>query len=87
MRALVAHPAVEGLDVAVAPGPAGWDEVQTDAFAGPVEHGGAARRPLPGELLFASPVLVERLRRRVAFNPTGWYAFSDHNPIVATFED
>ncbi len=23
----------------------------------------------------------------VAFNPTEWYAFSDHSPIVATFED
>jgi hypothetical protein len=31
--------------------------------------------------------LAERLRRCVAFNPTGWYAFSDHSPIVATFED
>jgi hypothetical protein len=27
------------------------------------------------------------LRRCVAFNPTEWYAFSDHSPIVATFED
>jgi hypothetical protein len=23
----------------------------------------------------------------VAFNPSEWYAFSDHDPIVATFED
>jgi hypothetical protein len=23
----------------------------------------------------------------VAFNPTEWYAFGDHSPIVATFED
>src|SRR5947208_14752125 len=35
------HPAVERLDVAVAPGLAGWDEVQADAFAGPVGHRGA----------------------------------------------
>jgi hypothetical protein len=27
------------------------------------------------------------LRRCVAFNPTEWYAFSDHAPMVATFED
>jgi hypothetical protein len=26
-------------------------------------------------------------RRCVAFNPTDWYAFSDHSPVVATFED
>jgi len=35
----------------------------------------------------SSLALAERLRRCVAFNPTEWYAFSDHSPIVATFED
>jgi hypothetical protein len=30
--------------------------------------------------------LTERLRRCLAFNPTERYAFSDHSPIVATFE-
>jgi hypothetical protein len=34
-----------------------------------------------------APTLAERLRRCVAFNPTEWYAFSDHSAIVATFED
>jgi len=35
----------------------------------------------------SSLALAERLRRCVAFNPTEWYAFIDHGPIVATFED
>ena len=30
---------------------------------------------------------AERLRPCLAFNPTEWYAFSDHSPIVASFED
>jgi hypothetical protein len=34
VEAFVAHPAVERLDIAVAPGLAGWDEVQADAFVG-----------------------------------------------------
>src|ERR1700716_2100107 len=41
VEAFVAHPAVERLDIAVAPGLAGWGEVQADAFAGPVGHRGA----------------------------------------------
>lgn len=40
-----------------------------------------------GTELFTSPALAERLGRCVAFDPTEWYAFSDHSPIVATFED
>jgi exonuclease III len=43
--------------------------------------------PYQEDYLFASPALAERLRRCLAFNPTEWYAFSDHSPIVATFED
>lgn len=35
----------------------------------------------------SSLALAERLRRCVAFNLPEWYAFSDHGPIVATFED
>ena len=38
VEAFVADPAVERLDVAVAPGLAGWDERQPDPFAGPVGH-------------------------------------------------
>ena len=48
---------------------------------------GYARVATPADYLFASPALAERLRRCLAFNPTEWYAFSDHSPIVATFED
>jgi hypothetical protein len=44
------------------------------------------RGETPADYLFASPALAERLRRCLAFNPTEWYAFSDHSPIVATFE-
>ncbi len=43
--------------------------------------------PCQDDYLFASPAVAERLRRCLAFNPTEWYAFSDHSPIVATFED
>ena len=66
---------------------AGWDEVQTDAFAGQSSMAARPGVPYQEDYLFASPALAERLRRCVAFNPTGWYAFSDHSPIVATFED
>jgi hypothetical protein len=47
---------------------------------------GEERVATPADYLFASPALVERLRRCLAFNPTEWYAFSDHSPIVAPFE-
>ena len=43
--------------------------------------------PCQDDDVFVSLALAERLRRCVAFNPTEWYAFSDHGPIVATFED
>ena len=43
--------------------------------------------PYQDDYLFASLALAERLRRCVAFNPTEWYALSDHSSIVATFED
>ena len=46
-----------------------------------------ARVATPAHYAFASPALAERLRRCVAIDPTEWYAFSDHSPIVATFED
>jgi hypothetical protein len=41
----------------------------------------------PAEYVFASPALAETRRRCVAIDPTEWYAFSDHSPIVVTFED
>ena len=41
---------------------------------------------LQGERAVGTPALAERLRRCLAFNPTEWYTFSDHSPIVATFE-
>src|SRR5829696_6829760 len=43
VEAFVAEPAVEGFDVAVPPGLAGWDERQPDAFAGPIRHRGAGQ--------------------------------------------
>ena len=46
-----------------------------------------ARVATPADYVFASPALAEKLRRCLAFSPTKWYAFSDHSPIVATFED
>jgi exonuclease III len=45
-----------------------------------------ARVATPADYLFVSTALAERLRRCLALNPTEWYAFSDHSPIVATFE-
>ena len=45
-----------------------------------------ARVATPADYLFASPALAERLRRCLTFNPTEWYALSDHSPIGATFE-
>jgi len=43
--------------------------------------------PYQDDYLFASPALAERLLRCVALNPTEWSAYSDHSPVVATFED
>jgi hypothetical protein len=43
--------------------------------------------PYQDDYLFASPALAERLGRCVALNPAEWRAYSDHSPIVATFED
>jgi hypothetical protein len=43
IEAFVAEAAVEGLDVAVPPGLAGWDECEPDAFAGPLGHRGAGQ--------------------------------------------
>jgi hypothetical protein len=43
VEAFVAEPAVEGFDVAVASGFAGWDERQPDPFAGPVGYRGAGQ--------------------------------------------
>jgi exonuclease III len=38
------------------------------------------------DYLFASPALAERLVHCEALSPTEWSRFSDHSPIVATFE-
>jgi hypothetical protein len=38
VEAFVANPGVEGLDVAVAPGLAGWDEVQAGMVSRPFCH-------------------------------------------------
>ena len=47
-----------------------------------------ATRASPARMTTCSSLaLAQRLRQCVAFNPTEWYAFSDHGPIVATFED
>lgn len=42
--------------------------------------------PLQVDYLFASATLAERLRACDALSPLEWQRFSDHSPIVTTFE-
>jgi len=42
--------------------------------------------PFQVDYLFASPALAERLKSCEALSPPEWQRFSDHSPIVATFD-
>jgi hypothetical protein len=45
------------------------------------------RIPYQDDYLFASPAMAERPLRCEALNPTEWSKYSDHSPILATFDD